>query len=206
MTLAFTRAPLEPRDLDGLCERIGSAVAGFDAPTALAREARIERRRALRLRAALRWLTHLARLLILGLAERLRSSVTIDPSVRASAKADDRTRAPRPPDVSDPDSARWTGVVFRCVLAARRFDPGLRDRLGPRRRPPSSLPSLPLALALEALRRVARAPERYARRLARRLAANRRRRARRVRAWRRGYLTPRPRGRPRVRIRWLDTS
>lgn len=199
----FTRAPLGSPVLDGLCERIGSGVAGFDAPTALAREGWIERCRALRLRAALCWLTRLARLLVRGLAERLRSTVTAGPSVRTN----DRAREPRrAPDVSDPDSARWTGVVFRCALAARRFDPGVRHRLGPRRRPPTSVQSLPLALALEALRRVAAEPERYARRLARRLAAHRRRTARRIAAWRRGYLMPRPRGRPRVRIRRLDTS
>jgi hypothetical protein len=72
------------------------------------------------------------------------------------------------PDGSDPDSSRWRGVVFltaRPETASVGWDshaPWLADASCRTRS--GGVPALPLALRYEALRRIARDPERFARR------------------------------------------
>jgi hypothetical protein len=183
-------------------------LARFGEPFAIAREVFIPRRRAHLLRIALLRLAGFARGLVCAMAERLLPRVQLAPVRPAAARA---SWGPRRFDISDADSARWTGAVFRFVVARRDFPAGLVTRR--RRRGPAA--AAPLALRLEALRRVALDPERCARRLARRLAAQRRSRVRRIRDWRRrarwGQPLPPPRGAPRrrrplARARWLDTG
>jgi hypothetical protein len=155
-----------PADRPGfadLAQLLRWVAALFGEPAEILDELVLEPRRGARLRGWLRALEAIARaLLVLAAVD--------GPAPRPVPF---RPRAPRPflhddpltDEVDEPGSERWAGVAFRLVPPR----PGAPSDAA-RGRPAGCVLTRPLAFRLEALIRVAEAPERYARRLARRLA------------------------------------
>jgi hypothetical protein len=152
--------------------RLAMAIAG--APVALLAREVVARTEALQIRALLRTLEGVARALLLIMVAGMTDAAGSRSAARArAARSGERRAAPTADEViaageDEASSERWAGVVFRAL-------PRPLGRCGgdTNRAPAHLCGTRPLALRLEALIRVAAAPERYARRLRRLLAARR---------------------------------
>jgi hypothetical protein len=161
-----------------LAQLIKWALALFGAPAELAAEVLAPRRSALAIRGWLAALEGMARALLLTMTFSLPGPNVIPGRarrrVRPAPAAPDRGHDPfaeffvEDPEAEPPPSEGWAGVAFRTLPSSRSTTPG-----GPRKPALHHLPTRSLALRLEALIRVAEAPEVYARRLARTLARRR---------------------------------
>jgi hypothetical protein len=152
--------------------RLAMAIAG--APVVLLARAVVARSEALEIRAVLRTLEGVARAMLLIMVAGMGGDATTRAARGRAARRGERRAAPTAEEVvaagedaDETSSERWAGVAFRALPRPLGRRVGGETRAAPAR----LCSARPLALRLEALIRVAAAPERTARRLRRLLAA-----------------------------------
>jgi hypothetical protein len=171
----MTNAPDDRPTWEDLATLLRWAMAIAGAPVALLAREVVVRTEALEIVALLRTLEGVARALLLIMVAGIEPPARATPRRGRATESAERRAAPTANEIiaagEDEDEAsseRWAGVAFRAL------PPPLGRCSGETRGAPAHLRSTrPLALRLEALIRVAAAPERYARRLRRLLAVRR---------------------------------